>query len=85
MDESQLKLRIFLMRLVDWVLLILVFSAGVYSILYAEKNREMMALGSVAALFLVNKLGSYTNTKIAKMKVDHEIEVRTTKRERRLR
>ena len=83
MDESGLKIRIFIMRVVDWILLLAVFSTGVYAIVYAPKNGEYIALASVAALFLVNKLGSYTNTKIAAMKVNHEIEVRTTKRERR--
>ena len=83
MDDTQLKVKIFLMRLVDWILLIAVFSTGVYAIVYAPKNGEIIALGSVAALFLVNKLGSYTNTKIASMKVNFEIQKRTLERERR--
>ena len=83
MDESGLKIRIFLMRLLDWILLLAVFSTGVYAIVYAPKNGEIIALGSVAALFLVNKLGSYTNTKIANMKVNYEIDHRRQERERR--
>ena len=83
MDATQLKIRIFLLRLLDWILLLAVFSTGVYAIVYADQHGEYIALASVAALFLVNKLGSYTNTKIATMKVNFEIEERTTKREQR--
>ena len=83
MDESGLKVRIFIMRLVDWLLLIAVFSTGIYAIVYSPKNGEIIALCSVAALFLVNKLGSYTNTKIAQMRVNFDIEKRRLERERR--
>lgn len=83
MDESGLKIRIFIMRAVDWMLLLAVFSTGVYAIVYSPKNGEIIALGAVAALFLVNKLGSFTNTKIASMKVNFEIEQRKRQLERR--
>ena len=83
MDETGLKVRIFIMRLVDWLLLIAVFTTGIYAIVYSPKNGEMIALGSVAALFLVNKLGSYTNTKIAQMRVNFGIEKRRIEREGR--
>lgn len=84
MDDTNLKIKIFLMRLVDWILLIAVFSTGTYAIVYAPKNGEIIALASVAALFLVNKLGHFTNTKIASMKVDYDIEKQRLERERRL-
>ena len=83
MDDTGLKIRIFIMRLVDWILLLAVFSTGVYAIVYSPKNGEIIALGAVAALFLVNKLGSFTNTKIASMKVNFEIEKRRKELERR--
>jgi len=83
MDDTSLKVKIFVMRLIDWILLIAVFSTGTYAIVYAPKNGEIIALASVAALFLVNKLGSFTNTKIASMKVNYEIAKRTQERERR--
>lgn len=83
MDETGLKVRIFFMRLLDWLLLIAVFSTGIYAIVYSPKNGEMIALASVAALFLVNKLGSYTNTKIAQMRVNFKIEKQRIQREGR--
>ena len=80
MNETRVKIQIFLMRTVDWILLIAVFATGTWAIVYAEEG-EMVALASIVGLFLVSKLGSYTNTKIAAMKVDLEIEKRQLKQE----
>ena len=82
MNETRVKIQIFLMRTVDWILLIAVFSTGTWAIVYAEEG-EMVALASIVGLFLVSKLGSYTNTKIASMKVDMEIEKRRLKQARK--
>ena len=82
MNETQMKIKIFLMRTVDWILLITVFGTGIYAIVYAEEG-EMIALASIVGLFFVNKLGTYTNTKIAAMRVDWEIEQRRLKQQRR--
>jgi len=80
MNESRVKITIFLMRLVDWILLISVFSVGTYAIIYAE-NGDMIALASLAGLFFVNRLGHFTNTKIASMRVNLDIEKRKLKQE----
>ena len=79
-----MKIKIFIMRTLDWILLIAVFSTGTWAIVYAEEG-EMVALASIVGLFFVNKLGSYTNTKIAAMKVDMEIEKRQLKQEQQRR
>ena len=84
MNETRVKIQIFLMRTVDWILLIAVFATGTWAIVYAEEG-EMVALASIVGLFLVSKLGSYTNTKIASMKVDLEIEKRQLKQEQQRR
>jgi len=84
MNETRVKIQIFLMRTVDWILLIAVFATGTWAIVYAEEG-EMVALASIVGLFLVSKLGSYTNTKIAAMKVDMEIEKRQLKLEQQRR
>ena len=82
MNETRVKIQIFVMRTVDWILLIAVFATGTWAIVYAEEG-EMVALASIVGLFLVSKLGSYTNTKIASMKVDMEIEKRRLKQARK--
>jgi len=84
MNETRVKIQIFVMRTVDWILLIAVFATGTWAIVYAEEG-EMVALASIVGLFLVSKLGSYTNTKIAAMKVDLEIEKRQLKQEQQRR
>ncbi|MBF8269921.1 MAG: hypothetical protein HW386_1630 [Gammaproteobacteria bacterium] len=84
MNETQVKVKIFIMRTVDWILLLAVFGTGTWAIVYAEEG-EMVALASIVGLFLVSKLGSYTNTKIATMKVDLEIEKRKLKQEQQRR
>jgi len=84
MNETRVKIQIFVMRTVDWILLIAVFATGTWAIVYAEEG-EMVALASIVGLFLVSKLGSYTNTKIASMKVDMEIEKRQLKQEQQRR
>ena len=84
MNETQVKIKIFIMRTVDWILLLAVFGTGIWAIVYAEEG-EMVALASVVGLFFVSKLGSYTNTKIASMKVDLEIEKRQLKQEQQRR
>ena len=84
MNETQVKIKIFIMRTVDWILLLAVFGTGIWAIVYAEEG-EMVALASVVGLFFVSKLGSYTNTKIASMKVDLKIEKRQLKQEQQRR
>ena len=84
MNETQVKIKIFIMRSVDWILLLAVFGTGTWAIVYAEEG-EMVALASIVGLFFVSKLGSYTNTKIASMKVDLEIEKRKIKQEQQRR
>ena len=82
MNETRMKIKIFLMRAVDWILLIAVFGTAIYAIVYAEEG-EMIALASIVGLFFVNKLGNYTNTKIAAIRVDWEIEQRRLKQQRK--
>lgn len=81
MNETQVKIKIFLLRLMDWILLLAVSGTAIWAIVYAE-NGEMIAMASLVGLYLVNRLGHYTNTKIAAMRVDLDIEKRKLKQER---
>ena len=80
MNETRIKIKIFILRLIDWILLIAVFGTAVWAIVYAEHG-EVIAMASLVGLLLVSKLGSYTNTKIAAMRVDMEIERRRLKQQ----
>lgn len=79
MSEGNVKTKILIIKSIDWAILIAVFAAGVYGVLYYE-NHKLMALAAFLGLFLVNRLGNYTTSKIAALKVDMEIEERHKKR-----
>ncbi len=61
------------MQAMDWVLFIAVISLGIYSILYSERP-ELMAFLTLFGLFLVARFGNFIRQKIARSKVDLQIE-----------
>ncbi len=75
MDEGQVKTKIFLMQSLDWALFIAVVSLGIYAVLHAE-NRALMGFAALVGLFLVNKLGNYTMTKINTLRLEMKIHKR---------
>jgi len=81
MNEGQVKTRIFILKTLDWAVLIAVVSAAIYFILHSE-NSEMIGLGALAGLLVVSKLGDYTKQKIARLHVDLEIDQRQQRKNR---
>jgi len=79
MNEGQIKTKIFLMQAVDWSLLIAVISVGLYSILYDAGKHKLLIFAAIFGLFLVNKLGNFTVTTIARLRVDLEKQRRLDK------
>jgi len=73
MNTGQVKVRIFLLKMLDWVVFIAIVATGIYFILNSERS-EIIGLGVLAGLLLVSKLGDYTKQKIARLTVDLEIE-----------
>jgi hypothetical protein len=69
MNEGQIKIKILLIQVVDWALLISVFSAGVYAVLYSE-SKNLMATVTLIGLFLVNSLGHISINKIAALRME---------------
>ena len=69
MTEGQLKSRIFLIRAVDTIFLLAVFSLGIYAVLYSE-NGTFPGIASLIGLYLVNLLGNFSNTRISRLKDD---------------
>lgn len=67
MSSSDIKLKIFLLRAMDWVAFIGVLVWGVYATINAE-NRPFAALLALIGLGLVNQLGRWTFSKIAILK-----------------
>lgn len=75
MTESHAKTTIFVLRSLDWVILLAVLGFGSYFMLYSN-HRPLMALAMFVGLFLVNAIGNYTTEKIAQMRVNMEIQAR---------
>jgi len=69
MNEGQIKIKILLIQVLDWSLLISVFSFGIYGVLYSE-SKNLMATVALAGLFLVNGLGHIGINKIAALRMD---------------
>jgi hypothetical protein len=67
MTEGQIKTRILLIRSVDIIFLLAVFSLGIYAILYSE-NGFYPGLASLVGLYLVNQLGNFSSAKIIELR-----------------
>ena len=71
MNAGQIKVRIFIIQLIDWTLLLGVFGMGGYAILYAE-NPERYGVIALVGLWLLHMLGKYSVTKISRYKMELE-------------
>jgi hypothetical protein len=71
MNKGQIKSKIFMIQLVDWSLYIAVVAVGAYTVLYSE-HKELMAIASLAGLFLVHAFGQISLNKIAALRIDLE-------------
>ncbi len=71
MNEEQIKIKIFLIQVVDWSFLISVFSVGINAFFYSE-NRNLMVTVFLIGLFLLNGLGQITLNKIAALRMELE-------------
>ncbi len=69
MNEGQIKIKIFLIQVVDWSFLISVFSVGIYSAFYAE-SRNFMVTIFLIGLFLLNRFGEISLRKIAALRME---------------
>ena len=69
MNEGQIKIKIFLIQVVDWSFLIAVFSVGVYAVLNPE-NRNLMVTVFLIGLFLLSMFGEKSLSKIASLRME---------------
>lgn len=63
MNEGQIKSKILMARAVDYFIFAAVVAFGVWGVMYSGKPAIMGGI-ALAGLFLVNRLGNYTMTKI---------------------
>jgi len=71
MNEGQIKIKIFLIQVVDWSFLISVFSVGINAIFFSE-NLNLMVTIFLVGMFLLNGLGQITLNKIATLRMELE-------------
>ena len=71
MNEGQIKIQIILIKSVDYLLLIAVFSLAIYTYLNPQ-NINMLVTIILLGLFLLNRVGHFTIAKIALLKIDLE-------------
>jgi hypothetical protein len=69
MNEGQIKIKIFVIQVVDWSFLIAVFSVGVYAVLNPE-NRNLMVTVFLIGLFLLSMFGEISLNKIASLRME---------------
>jgi hypothetical protein len=72
MNEGQLRIKILMIQGVDWSLLIAAFGIGAYTIFYAE-YKELMAIVTLMALYLVSTFGQVSLNKIAALRMELEL------------
>ena len=80
MNESQTKILILLLQTVDWVFFLGTVSLGVYSFLYSDKP-AVLGAAAFLGLLIVNRIGNFTNSIIARYRVNLDIERKRHKRE----
>ena len=71
MKERQIKIKIFLIQVVDWLFLTSVFSVGINAVFFSE-NLNLMVTIFLVGLFLLNGLGQITLNKIATLRMELE-------------
>jgi hypothetical protein len=72
MNEGQLRIKILMIQVIDWSLLIAAFGIGAYTIFYAE-YKELMAIVTLMALYLVSVFGQISLNKIAALRMELEL------------
>lgn len=80
MDKRQIKIKIFLIQVVDSLLVIAVIAIAVLAILN-EENRSYMVFAALVGLAIVHQIGQWTINKISSLRVDLKTLQREEKQE----
>jgi len=65
-SQKQLKVKIFLIRLIDWSIIIAITAFGI-SYTLSSKNPQIAALIAIIGLAIVNRFGQWSVTEIARL------------------
>lgn len=71
MNESQIKLHILTIRIIDWCLVFGVLGGGIPALYYSD-TPQLYALLLMIGLLIINRFGHWSTTRIATLKVQLE-------------
>jgi uncharacterized membrane protein len=80
MNINQIKTRIFILKAIDFILVVSLMVGGIYSVIHSD-NKEFTIIACLVGLFLVNSLGQFTNNKVAIMRIQLDMLIRDKKKE----
>lgn len=69
MNESQVKLRILIIRIIDWGLILGILGIGIPTV-YNSDTPQLYGIFLMFGLVIINRFGYWSTTKIAQLKVE---------------
>lgn len=66
MNSSDIKLKLFLIKVVDWFFVLVVLGIGLPAMFYSE-HRPIYAVGVILGLALINRIGTWSLNRIAQL------------------
>jgi len=69
MNESQVKLRILVIRIIDWGLILGILGIGIPAVYYSN-TPQLYGILLMFGLAIINRFGLWSMTKIAHMKIE---------------
>ena len=69
MKESKLKLRILIIRIIDWGLILGILGVGIPSVYYSD-TPQLYGILLMLGMVFINQFGHWSTTKIAHLKIE---------------
>ena len=69
MNTTTIKVKILVIQTIDWLLLVAIFSGGIYGVMYTD-NRFIALVAALFALTLFHQFGRWSYTKLASLRQD---------------
>ena len=70
MNKATIKAKILVIQTIDWILLVAIFTGGIYGVMYTD-NRFVALVAALFALALFHQFGPWSYTKLASLR--HEL------------
>ena len=67
MNTMNIRIRLYIIKSLDWLLLLVVLGVGIPAMFLAEHNRGIYAIAVLIGLALINRVGGWSLNKIAEL------------------